>query len=189
MLFLMTFWAKYRNSGFRKKYVFPKEKQWFSRFGASIFHVFSMFFRSVFGIDFCIDFFMVLGSILAPFSIPLRPFGTHFGILFGYWFFNDFLMSFWTIFGPRSRERTGIPSITFFIIFLVFSWSRSGGRFSWILDRFLMDFHGFWDNFGVIFTSFLELVRYCLHPFPYRFNTFDKGGSRQKAKLLERPFR
>ena len=73
-----------------------------------------------------IDFIMIWGSILVKHSTPLRLIGDHFGICVRCRIFHDCLMPFWLILGPRSRERTAIPDVTFFILFLVFSGSRSG---------------------------------------------------------------
>ena len=96
---------------------------------ASFFHVCSIHVRPFFGIEICIDFIMILGAILDQFPTPFRSFWHHFGIFFRYRICHDFLMPFWVILGPRSRERTAIRSITFFIFFLDLSGSRSRHRF------------------------------------------------------------
>ena len=96
---------------------------------------------------------MILDAISAPFSIPFRAFGHHFGILFRYRFFDDFWMPFRTTFDPKSKSRAGIWSITFSNFFLVFSGPRSR-------DGFWMDFDGFWLDFGWIFMNFGPILEH-----------------------------
>ena len=83
-----------------KSVVFSMKNKVFQGSAASLFRVVSMFFQTFFDIDFCIDFVMILGAVLAPFSVPFRPWGHHFEILFQFRFFHDFSMPFLIIFGP-----------------------------------------------------------------------------------------
>ena len=93
--FLMTFSTYFRKREFYEMYVFPKEKQRFSRFDTFISLCFVDDSLMIFRHRILCGFFMIWGTILAPFSIHFRPFGYHFSILFRCWFFHDFRMPFW----------------------------------------------------------------------------------------------
>ena len=120
-----------------------------------------------------LDVFMFVGTMLALFSMPFRPFGHHFSIFFRCCFFHDCRMPFWTTFSSKSIIRLAIPDVTFSIKKHVFSGPRSG-------HRFLMDFDGFGSHFGWILMDFriyevpvFHDIRPCLHPFQHRSNTLE----------------
>ena len=148
------------------------------------FNVFSIRFRHRFLHRFFHGFGTHFGSIFEPLATRWASFWHTFSASIFSWVFDAILADFWTPISGTNRN----PKHHFFHYFSCFFWVSFQGSifmdfgpifdgFSWILDRCLMDFHGFWNNFRIIFTSVLELVRYCLHPFPYRFNTFDKAES------------
>jgi len=106
----MTCSTYFRKREFYEVYVFPMEKQRCSRFDTFISLCFVDDCLMIFRHRFLHGLFMILGAILAPFSMPFRTFGNHSGILFRYRFFHDCLMPFWNTFGPKSLSRGGIRS-------------------------------------------------------------------------------
>ena len=137
--------------------VFPWEKPWFSRLDTFIFSCFFNDFSIIFRHRILYRFFMILDAISVPFSIPFRPFGHHFGILFRYRIFDDLWMPFWTTFGSNSTHRAGRRSVVFFIKNHVFSGPRSGIDFWWILMVFWSDFAWIFMKFGPILEHLASL--------------------------------
>ena len=118
-----------------------------------LFNVFQCFRRSFFGIDFCIDLFMILEAFLAPFFNLFQPFGHHFCILFRDCLFHDFLMPFWTAFGPKSiihkesqRNPGGIWDLTFSDFFATSAQALIFGSILTVLDKFSVDFGMLFDG-------------------------------------------
>ena len=115
----------------------------------------SMFFQCLFHCFSALilyGLFMVLGTILAPCSIPFRPFGHHFWILFRCRLFHDFRMPFWSTLGAKSTHPTGRRNV--FFCFFVFLGSRFRGCFFMIFDEFWIDFGWFLMDFSIIVGPF-----------------------------------
>ena len=96
--FLMTFSMLFKEITVSVKLVksidFPSKTNDFQGSAASFFHVFSTHVRSFFGIEIYIDFIVILGAILAPFSTLYDPLAIILGYLFGVVFFMFFCCRF-----------------------------------------------------------------------------------------------
>ena len=118
---------------------------------------------------------MILEVILVRFSIPFRPFGLHFGILFRCRIFHDFWIPFWTIFGLKSIIRLAIRNVTFFekksCFFWASIWVSIFDGFWWFREPFWMIFNGFLMDFRIYEVPVFNNIRPCWHPFQHRSNT------------------
>ena len=145
-----------------------------------------MIFRSFFDIEFCIDFFVTLDAISAPFSMPFRPFGHYFGILFRC---RIFLMIFGCHFGRllgqiqftgRSPERRFFHKKSCFFLGLDLASIFDGfwWFFGWILHGFSWNFDPFWSiglRFFALFGSISFSYVSSLHFLPHQL--FKPGAS------------
>ena len=114
---------------------FPSKTNDFQGSAASFFHVFSTHVRSFFGIEIYIDFIMILGAILAPFSTLYDPLAIILGYFFGIVFFMIFGCRFGPLLAPfesTGRNRTESQALFFQFVSCFFGASLWGS----ILDGF-----------------------------------------------------
>ena len=135
-------------------FVFPLEKQWFSRFDTFISSCFFNEPLTFFRHRFLYGIFMILEAILARCSMPFQPFGHHFSILFRCRFFHDFRMPFWSTFGFNigNEQQSGTSLSHKKICFFMASF------WALIFDGFWRFLRGFWgQKYSLFLVIYVKL--------------------------------